>query len=1201
MKWNVKQRIKSIVALGMAMMMALIPVNGSVPGVFGAEGDRTFTIKFVDEDGNEVPGGSISKVSFEDGTVMTPENGVYTVAADMNESAVIQFELLFPVGKELSEGNNLPLEAGDTEGKGIYEIKVEEIFPDSGLEAEITIKLTDASGNEENVPVAEEPFEITATRAEQASPDRSKFSGMAEYYNGNSATITYNEAGLATGCKVEYVITSSVNEPTDGAVWSEAAGTDGTYSFTVNKNADAQYIHLRYEYADATKSGSVCSDAIKFDDTSPTVNSVTFAIEGAACATVQDYWVNDSTKIEIWIGAADTGSGLNELTYEQNGTSVSINDENGVYKVPFERTKGTLSYTIKDKAGNSTTDSVANLPTNIKVDTEAPEISGVTYQISTNGTDYADATEEDLNDWQTFKVIAIITVNNVASTKPGEGTSGISEVVIENERNNEIISVDEPENNAPSTYKVEITTDGIHDLSIRAKDQAGNESSAEEGVIKIDITGIKDERISLNTTELTDANAFFDRFEIYAQATSASGIKKVTYDFYNLSNELVLQRTAEEGDITGNENTYTARCSFPLDDSLEEFNGYVVATFIDNAAVETSTIVGTPHAKKAEKKNFAFNKNGARISLFANTEWSNQAASVQVNVTDSTTKIKTIQYYINSEDNLVRTVNDVNASAFSENFALTDNSPSWTGTELIVKVICDSGAVTQRSIFVRIDNQAPSISFGGITEGGIYNTNRTLQITTVENIWQEMRPVSVTATRTIDGNTTDIDLGAYEAADANSVVGRTFTEDGIYRVTVSAVDAAGNSDTKTISFTIDKTAPVLSMTGTSEGTYNNRPVTINFQSVETFFETNNVRINVERKLGGSTYGRTVSFTNTGRISNLSNTFSEDGDYTITMTATDGAGNVAALQTLTFTVDCTAPVVTLSGTRDYFVTSRSVAINFSVVESYYQTNEVQIQGNRKLANGRTEAIRITGWNNSGITSTLNQEFTEDGYYTLTITATDKAGNNKQQTIHFTIDTEPPVIGDLSKYDGKYLSQFQLNERLEDLISELSVPTVKMTLNGEAYDGSEITKDGKYTLVIEVVDEVGLSSTKSIEFVIDRTAPKIIFAGVENNRTYTEAVNLNLTLENENDTIVAILVNGVPYELIQGAASYDLTFDTYGKYEIVVNTIDEAGNENSQTIAFTYAEHRNAVFLWILIGAVIVAAGLVAVLVIKSRKK
>ena len=358
---------------------------------------------------------------------------------------------------------------------------------------------------------------------------------------------------------------------------------------------------------------------------------------------------------------------------------------------------------------------------------------------------------------------------------------------------------------------------------------------------------------------------------------------------------------------------------------------------------------------------------------------------------------------------------------------------------------------------------------------------------------------------------------------------------------------------------------------------------------------------MERKLAGSTFGRAIDFSNTGKTSSVSNTFTEDGDYTITFSATDGAGNIAATQTLSFTVDCTAPSVTVRGATDYFVTKDAVKLDFSVTEAYYETNTVQIQGTRRTVEGKTLSLNISGWSNTGMTSGLSREFTEDGYYTITITATDKAGNSKSQTVHFTIDTTPPVIGDLSEYDGKYLAGFQIKERMKDLIIELSVPTVRMTLNGEPYDGSEITKDGKYTLMIQVEDEVGLTASRTIEFVIDTVAPKIIFAGAENNRIYTAAVNLNLSLENEKDTILAIRINGKPYELTEGTAVYDLVFNEQGYYVIAVDTIDAAGNTNSQTIAFTYAEQKSIILLFVIVGAVVIAAGLVIGMAVKSKRK
>jgi hypothetical protein len=303
------------------------------------------------------------------------------------------------------------------------------------------------------------------------------------------------------------------------------------------------------------------------------------------------------------------------------------------------------------------------------------------------------------------------------------------------------------------------------------------------------------------------------------------------------------------------------------------------------------------------------------------------------------------------------------------------------------------------------------------------------------------------------------------------------------------------------------------------------------------------------------------------------------------------------------VDATAPLVTIAGTEDYMITTKPVSLNFSVTESYYDTNQVKISGNRRLSNGKVESLDISGWVNSGKTSTMAREFTEDGYYTIMISATDHAGNKRQQEIHFTIDTQAPIIAETLKerYQGGHFKSFKLDETLDELIDELTAPTVRMTLNGKAYDGSEIVEDGKYTLVIEVMDEVGFTSSQTIEFAIDNTAPKIIFAGAADGKTYTEAVRLNLSLENENDSIEQIMINGEEQLLTEGKTSYDYTFNTFDTYTVSVDTVDEAGNTNSQSITFTYAEHKQTGYLWVILAAAAAAIVLVAVLVIGGRRK
>ena len=190
--------------------------------------------------------------------------------------------------------------------------------------------------------------------------------------------------------------------------------------------------------------------------------------------------------------------------------------------------------------------------------------------------------------------------------------------------------------------------------------------------------------------------------------------------------------------------------------------------------------------------------------------------------------------------------------------------------------------------------------------------------------------------------------------------------------------------------------------------------------------------------------------------------------------------------------------------------------------------------------------------------------------------------------------------MSKYNG-YFTSFKIEEKLEDLIVELTAPTIVMTLNGESYDGSEVKEEGKYTFNLEVTDEVGLSNSASAEFIIDNTAPKVIFAGVENGKTYTEPVKVNVSLENTNDTIEQILINDKSQSVSAGTSSYDYDISDFGKYEIKVKTSDAAGNTNDQSISFTYAEHKNTGFLWIIIVTGVLAAGLVIGLIVSSKRK
>lgn len=1122
--------------------------------------------------------GEILKAGASFALPITVENAaVYTVTVDNGtapHATVDTYQYYEPLGNDMVQITVTP-----NEGYKISKIVIQGGKAD-GTDEELTGDAIQ-SGTTLELSANRKGNIIITTEMHSNCPNGT-FDNIKDYYSPNEEVkVTYTEPqNMQAGYTLQYVIQDDETVAGSGVTWTDFPSPDnGRYTLDVPYTGkETRYIYVRYDIGSGSVSDISEAQRIEFDENAPEIQGVKLSVggteyeagkPGAYYEFDEGIYINGEpdSNSEIRVYAADNRGENKSGPVEQlsNLGAVFVPDESGksgYYAIPYgiQNKTDTLNVSVSDKVGNHSGETEIRLR-NIAFDLTKPTAD---YEFRQGDSSV------DITNWQTGAVTVILTPKDLEpAVNPGiEVISGVKEVHIR-ENGIEIGAM----NGNAGIYTGTVDGDGEHTLEITVSDLAGN-VYRDTKVVKIDKTGITNPEILLEGGR----DKFHEDFIISAGAESKSGIRMIHFEFLE-NGTVVREYTAFP--VVNN----TAVFAYTKD--MGNFDGTVRVTFTDALGRISRT-----------ERAFAFNKDGASIYVSADSGWTNENASVIVTVSDTITNIATVEFYVDGV--LAGQTAPQTPVSYVGGISVSETSASHLGTQVEVVVTSASGKKTYGYAVVRVDKQAPAIQLSGITDGAVYNTARSLQITTTENIWQEMQPVSVTAIRTIDGVSTNMELGNYEVNDAIFATTQSFSEDGVYQVTIHARDAAGNSDTRTISFTIDRTAPVLTMTGVSAGTYSNRPVQIHFQSVESFFQTNNVRISVERKLGGSTYGRTISFANTGRISNVSNTFSEDGDYTVTFSATDGAGNVAVTQTISFTVDCTAPSISLKGATDYFVTKQSVVLDFSVIEAYFETNNVQIQGTRRTPEGKTQRVVVTGWNNTGRSSSLQQEFTEDGYYTITITAKDKAGNSKSQTIHFTIDTTPPIIGDLSDYDGKYLTTFQLKDRLEDLIIEMSVPTLRMTLNGEPYDGGEITEDGKYTLVIQVEDEVGLTASKTIEFVIDTVAPKIIFAGAENNRIYTEAVNLNLSLENERDTILSIWINGEPYELSE-RTSYDLVFNEQGYYEIVVDTIDEAGNTNSQTIAFTYTEQKNIILLFIIIGAVVIAIGLVIGLLIKSKRK
>lgn len=565
------------------------------------------------------------------------------------------------------------------------------------------------------------------------------------------------------------------------------------------------------------------------------------------------------------------------------------------------------------------------------------------------------------------------------------------------------------------------------------------------------------------------------------------------------------------------------------------------------------------------------------------TKWQSRDVTFHTKVSDLKSGIKEVTYSIDGKD--VKTITfDRFVKEYSYDLTATKTADKVSGYSVEIQVTNNNGTDSSATRQVYIDKKNPIVKLSGVKNGTHYNKNQSI-VTDVEDVSFKNTKTQYYVTRTLDGRTYKETVSAFMMRKYEDQCVRKFWKEGRYQIYAITTDSAGNqTKSNTLRFVIDKTAPKLAISGTSDGSMNGTDVSLQFDLTDSFYQTVRSVIRMERTLdGNTTSSEETAFPKRGKHSTWNHTFSEDGTYTVTFTATDKAGNKAKTQKITFTVDKTQPVIQITGTSNYEQWNKPVTVRFAVEESYYTGNHITIQGTRQDINGEVEELDLPAITNSAKVSSLLQTFKQDGIYDVTVTAKDEAGNQNKQEIHFTLDQTRPEIHKVKQYQGGYYQMFKIADSLEEVFRDLTVVSYRILLNGVEYDGTTpVTEEGKYNLSVEVEDELGHKSTETAEFIIDHTAPKVIFTGVKDGQSVTESGSVTLSLTNPEDEITSVSMNGVSYD----ADTRKLDYAEYGTYHIDVECIDKAGNHIVRSIQFTYHNPLTTMILFAIMGGLIV---------------
>ncbi len=596
----------------------------------------------------------------------------------------------------------------------------------------------------------------------------------------------------------------------------------------------------------------------------------------------------------------------------------------------------------------------------------------------------------------------------------------------------------------------------------------------------------------------------------------------------------------------------------PTDLKVKEFTGFLT--------IWAEDLLGNECSAQSTHMIYATTKPTIQMNCDVDySKWTNRDVAFQTTVTDEVAGLKQIVYKINGEI-VKKIVFHEPVWSYQYEMIAKDSASKIDGYAVTVEAINNCGVMKTASRQVYIDKEKPRVQLNGIQKNAHCRASQAFTT--------EVKDISYTDTKTVyyvtriaGKTTTAISLGQFKSRQYVDSCIKKLSKEGMYEIYAVTTDGAGNKQkSNTLAFVIDKTAPNISITGVTDGSMSGHTVTLRMECEETYFATTDVNIVVEKELDGKkTKSEITDFPRNVKKATLTKDFSEDGTYTVTMTAKDRAGNVARRQTITFSVDVTNPQIHITGTAHYQMWKEPLLLLFVVEESYYSGNQVTITGSRTDVCGNKHWMELPQMISNGKRSSIQQLFEEDGFYECFITAEDKAGNKASKSICFTIDRTKPKIKGLEQYQGGYYQSFQLKGTVGDMFKDLTVTSYQMLLNGIEYNGIDvIEKEGKYNLYVEAKDELGNTAVENIEFIIDHTPPKVIFSGAKNGETVTQKGIISLALADSEDIITGIRMNGVEYD----ADIRELAYDKYGAYHIEVDCKDLAGNMVTRELYFVY---------------------------------
>lgn len=407
----------------------------------------------------------------------------------------------------------------------------------------------------------------------------------------------------------------------------------------------------------------------------------------------------------------------------------------------------------------------------------------------------------------------------------------------------------------------------------------------------------------------------------------------------------------------------------------------------------------------------------------------------------------------------------------------------------------------------------------------------------------------------VDTTSVKLDDGGWVEVTGSSYMFTGLTE-GEHTLHVKAVDAAGNENSTSVTVTIDMTDPMVEFISPADDSAFNTTTVMATWSGEDLLSGMDV---YHLAIGNG------NFTDLGNSTEYEFIGLTEGMHQIHLRGYDIAGNMDE-DLITIYIDLTRPTVDLiHPSEGMILTDTRVNLTWS--------------GNGGLTGISGYMVSIDGGNftDAGVKEYMMVEYLSQGEHTITVKATDLAGNWNMTSVSFTVNSSMEAVDITYPSDGSYIGQTSFDARwnLNGMVHPVRFVQFKMDADNYTYamDGTAAVlglDEGLHTMVVKVTDILGNTMMATSTFTVDTTTPTVRTVSHEGADapargpvvvTYSEIIDEeSIVIKTGNDIHQNWTLDGATLTI-------DIDLDPDMTYNLDLETADRAGNVLSHSIVFT----------------------------------